>query len=197
MALSILIPLAVAADPSPWGAVWFLVPMSIGTAIGFSGLYIVAAVYLGLPLPQTAAEREFTPRLKAVEAHVLGKTIRGAPIFQIAFNNEGRGDVTDALVNVIAPNFVSALQRRTENGVRHPHEGACSTTSESLIKGEDGNPVESIYWNGNVTFPGRVHRIIYFHANMESPRSFPIRVQVISVALAEPVSARFDLLLPD
>jgi hypothetical protein len=196
VALSILLPLAAAAKQHPWTAIWFLAPASAAGALAVIGFYIVAAVYVGWPLPPTAAEKALTPQLRAIDARFDGMTLGGHVTFQLHLDNPGRVDITNALINVVAPNFVLKLYRRKETGDTHPDDGSYSETSVSLIADDAGKPLPSIYWNGNVTFPGRTHRFLFFSAVMKEPRSFPIRVGITAESLSEPLSAHFEIFVP-
>jgi hypothetical protein len=193
--LSIVFPLAAAVDPPALTAWWFLALSSIGGALALVGTYMVVAVYAGCWLPATARERAFRPRLQDAEAHVLRLDENDA-VFRIALYNAGRGNVDGALLNVVVPDFITELHRCSETGVTglEEHKGAYSSTPEALL--EDDPDVGSIYWNGNVSFPGRMHRLIFFRATLTSLRDFPVRLEITAPELETPFNKRFHLSLP-
>jgi hypothetical protein len=179
-------------DSSAWGLVWFLTVFAISALMAISGAYVLSAVYLlALPLPKTRSERKFRPNLRFVEAHLV--SLREIMVFQIGVQNAGRGNVPEALLNVVVPEFIAELHRCTEAGEigRQEHRGEYSHTPESLIP--DQPDVRSIYWNGNVSFPGRTHRIVYLRATMNEVRDFPVRLEITSPELDEPLEKHFEI----
>lgn len=180
VALSILIPLAVAAKSDPWGEPWFLAPSIISGVLGLAGLYMLAAVYTGWWLPTTASER--VTRADLVDHGV--EIIRRKDdflVFQIGFENRGRLDIPKAVVNVTVPAFVASL-------------GLCNLKGEALAGGTysptrasffDEDEQDALFWNGYVDFPGRSSHPLYFRAILLEVRDVPIRWNVISVELPE------------
>lgn len=134
--------------------------------------YMLIAIYAGWPLPRTASEREHATDLRFIEAHAL-RVDDGRIVFQVAFRNDGRGDVENALVNVVVPRRLEYLHRVRENGTSHPDDGGRSETDEYLPGGDE----MSLYRNGNITFPGRISRIAYFAGAMSLQHDFPIRIK--------------------
>jgi hypothetical protein len=164
----------------------------VAAVSALAGGYLILGVYRGWPLPTTATERLFRPSLTSAAAHVI--SVHGHKVvFQIGIENAGRGDVPNGLLNVVVPEFVSELHRCTESGrIGQPeHKGAVSHTSEALLPDEP--ETHSIYWNGNVSYPGRMSRIIYFRATISPIRDFPLRLKVIAPDLDEPFDERFFL----
>jgi hypothetical protein len=193
--LTILIPLAAAVKPHDWTAAWFLIPTCCMGALAVAGLYMIGAVYRGWPMPETASERVFAPDLRAIEAHVT-KVDGDGVLIRIALRNYGRGNINDALVNVVLPAFFTSIRRCAEDGGLGHHQGAWSTTSENL---GTGRLQTSIYWNGNVSFPGRMSRIIFFRAPLSDPsvRTFPLRLEVTAVELERALDQRFTIMIPE
>jgi len=112
----------------------------------------------------------------------------GEVVFEIGFINRGRGDVPNATVNVLVPATAHWIRRCDYNGTVLMNEGSFLPTSDSLTNDEQGRPIPSIYWNGLVSFPGRVARPVLFRvAFPDRPSEVPIRYTVASSALSEPL----------
>lgn len=171
--LSILAPLTASADSPDWTAVWFLASAAAFGLFSALGVYVVVAVYVGWPLPPTAAQRAFRPNLADLKARIRHRDERHA-IVEISVRNRGRGDLNDALVNLIVPEFVDEVERCTADGGpgRPEHAGAFWKEDEK-------------FWNGNVSFPGRMVRLLFFRLTMPADRDFSMRLKVFSPTLPE------------
>jgi len=183
--LSIMIPLAAAANPHPWTAVWFLIPACVAGVLGLMGFYILAAVYTGWRLPSTASERAAAPDLR-VESVAILNVYEGASgpqvVFQVGIANDGRGDVTNASVNVCVPLLVRELIRSDDSGGRlgvgADLVGAIAATDKVR------------YWNiAGQTFSGRTSYVLPFRAGMGTAERFAVDVKIVSVDLDHPVKA--------
>lgn len=181
-------------QPSAWGLTWFLAVFAVAALMALGGAYVLAAVYVvELPLPLTRSERKFRPHLKDPVAQLVSVSQEIIVVFQIGLNNAGRGNVPEALLNVVVPEFIAELHRCTEMGEigRPEHRGSYSYTPESLLP--DQPDLGSIYWNGNVSYPGRSHRVVYLRATMKERRDFPVRLEVTAPELDEPLKAHFEI----
>ncbi len=149
-----------------------------------AGGYLVIGVYMGWPLPTTAAERAFRPNL-TVELTGLRDSGDDFVVFHVAIKNHGRGDANDAFVNVVVPDFVTEMARCTAEGETglEEHKGAFSREAEQ-------------FWNGNVSFPGRRTRFVFFRVTLPDQRGFPVRLNVTSPELNTPLEHRFELPAP-
>lgn len=182
--------------PSAWGETWFQVLFGTSAALAVLGAYILTSVMIGLPFPATRLERIMQPRLTGTEARAA--RVDGTDVvFQIGTYNAGRANVDGAMVNVVVPEYINELHRCSENGEigRPEHKGGCSGVPESLVPGQPD--LGSIYWNGNVSYPGRTHRVVYFRAVMSEPRGFPMRLEITSPELDESLERRFDITVAD
>jgi hypothetical protein len=144
---------AEATDASPWCQRWFLALFS-GASLAFvTGVLFLLSVYVYVPFFSNLAtlrERREQPRLVDRGVHVESvdhQTHR--VVFEIGLENLGTADVPEAVVNLLAPDFVTALQLSTQRGASSSSN--YSHTSESITP--DGQA--SIYWNGTLAFPGR------------------------------------------
>jgi hypothetical protein len=146
------------------------------------GIYmIVGGVYLGWWTPATALERAFQPNLSHADAWVT--RVEGDDvIFRIGVVNTGRDNLDDAIVTVSVPDFVSAMQRCSADGVTglDEHRGSFWREGER-------------FWNGNVSFPGRITRLIFFRVALDEVRNFSVRLQIYAPALNDLPDVRFDL----
>lgn len=179
-------------DRSAWCLLWFPIVFGIAAVAAATGLYVLGAVMFGWPFPATYIERQFQPRLEGTTVRVISSR-RGEVVFSVGTYNAGRSNIDAALVNVVVPDFIREIHRCTERGEtgRPEHAGAFSSVPEKLQPDDD--ETASIYWNGNISFPGRIHRIAYFKVVMDTRRDFPIRLQITAPELEEPLQQRFDL----
>lgn len=180
--VAILIPLAVAAKQHPWGTTWFLIPLAIAALLGLLGIYMVVAVYTGWRLPKTASERQSAADLRVQEVQIVQR-VGAFLVFRVGFRNYGRGDVSNATVNVIVPDFASTFALCSEAGA--PIKGgAISRTSESIWSDDAGNPIDSCYWaNAGVSFAGRTSVVMHFLASVEDQPVLPVGYKVTSADL--------------
>ena len=186
---SILLPLAAAAKAHPWGQIWFLAPGATAGLFAILGVYVLAAVYIGWPLPLTAMERIAAPRLSLVGTSVVRDS--NGIVFGIKFMNEGKADIPHATVNVVVPTTVSDLQRVTPEGKeRQQEEGGVYETARSIATNDQGQPLPSRYWAGPVRFPGGVTRSLHFKVGSAAPSAFPILVSVTAPELDESFEAQ-------
>ena len=157
-----------------------------------AGLYVLGGIYVGWWLPTTAVERLFRPNLRDLEASIV-KVSDPQVILRVGLYNAGRDNVPDAILNVVVPEFITEIHRCAEDGEigREEHKGTFSRTPEPLI--QDQPKLHSIYWNGNVSYPGRTHRVAYFRVTMPETRDFPVRLEITAPGLEEPFHARFEL----
>jgi hypothetical protein len=74
-----LIGLAAVPPQSPWETAWFVVGLSAAGLVAVVGLYVLLALYIGLPLPETRAARGAAPdfRIESISIVRVYKT-RGA-----------------------------------------------------------------------------------------------------------------------
>jgi hypothetical protein len=136
---------------SAWGETWYIGFFAFAIVVALVGVYFLFAVWSGFQTGSTAIERAFQPRLvdTTAEAHLLVPPDYVA--VKIGTINAGRGNVDEALVNVLVPEFITLIDRCDELGGRG-HMGSFSHTTEALIPYQPN--LGSIYWNGNVSFPG-------------------------------------------
>lgn len=180
------------AGGSVWGEfwLWFLLALPIVLAV-VGAYYLVAVWWSRLPTGTTAIERVFQPRLVNVVAEA---TLYGGEdiVFKVGAFNAGRGNIDGAMLNVLVPEFATRMERCTENGFvgLDEHKGGVSGTPEALISYRP--TLGSIYWNGNLSFPGRMARVAYFRITKPGvPHDFPIRFKVIAPELDEPFDEVF------
>jgi len=182
-----------AADPKAvaWCQPWFVATFSVSAVLAAMGLYVLAAVsYAPLPLPPTRGAREAMPRLFIADPHVLkvdDLSFEPAVIFEIGVANDGRTDVENAIANLLAPDFFVRLERCNRDG-EVIGGGSCAPSSESVTEDDQG----SIYWNGRVSFPGRVSRVLVFRgtlhsATLDPPEDFPVRLRIVAAELPQEV----------
>ena len=178
---------------SVWADIWFLAFFAFAIAVGSLGVYLLAAVWFGWPTWTTAIERAFQPQLVDTTAVAHRLVHPNFVVVKIGTYNAGRGNVEDALVNVLVPDFITDIQRCDERGgIGHPlHMTIPGThTSEGLIPYQPS--VGSIYWDGRVSFPGRIALIAYFLLAMPGMRhDFPLRLKITAPELQEPVEQDF------
>jgi len=139
-----------------------------------------ASTYLPLPVPRTRYERENAPDLR-VKSFTLKQTDPGGVVvFEIGLANEGRGDVHNATINVLVPDFANSVRLLGGTGV-------WLTTPEPTIPGANGG---SIYWTQtNMVFPGRNAVLLDVEVQLLPLRDFPVRVKLLSSDLREPIAA--------
>jgi hypothetical protein len=180
--LSVVLPLAAGAkQPDPWTAFWFLLPCSIAGLCTVLGSYILLAIYTGWSLPRTAGERESAPDLHTQDIRL--RHLRGNEyVLELGYINEGGGDVRDAMLNVLVPDFVSPFQRCLDDGTPIA-EGGLAHTSESLMIDASGVPIESSYWNGPVTFPAHAARPLHFLVGLQQGRELRVLARLTSSAI--------------
>ncbi len=157
----------------------------VGAVSFVCGAYLIVAVYAGWPTLTTAAQRVYKPRLVDAEASVRGFPPDGSVVFQIGAVNTGRGNLDDAYLNVVVPSFITRMERCTQDGEcgRDEHKGAFSFGAER-------------YWNGNLSFPGRMSRVVFFRVwgkPHEPLRDFIVRFKVFSPLLDEPLEQEFEI----
>jgi hypothetical protein len=138
--LTLLVTSGLAEHPA-WREPWW-----IGATIFFGlltvlGIYMFAAIYLELPLPESRSVREARAGLKigdlAVPIEEKDSMVVEVPL------HVGWKDIENASLNVVVPDFVT-IERCHRSGAKaqFPHAGM-SHSSESL-PGHDG--IESNYW---------------------------------------------------
>jgi len=183
-------------QPSAWGQGWFQGVFAFSALLGLAGAYVLVAVWVRLPLPATRLERDLQPRLERMTADVTRR--EGDQLFiRIGAFNAGRANIDGAMLNVLVPDYFTELDRCSEHGEvgRDEHKGATSHTPESLLERQP--EVGSIYWNGNVSFPGRMSRVIYYRAVMATEvETFPLRLKVFASELDRLPNERFVLDVP-
>lgn len=150
-----------------------------------TGVYLlVGGVYLGKWTPTTYLDRAFRPHLVEVEAWVA-RVHHNAVIFRIKLRNAGRDDLNGAYVIVIVPEFITEMARTNAEGEGgHPE----------LLGGfwrEDER-----FWNGNVSFPGRLHKLMHFRVEMSPVRDFSAELRISAPALDTPLEVPLNLTLP-
>jgi len=174
-----------------WHTAWFLAAFTVAAFLTTTGIYILAALYLPLPLPPTRGERIASPRLQPRDAHVV--EAKGSQvIFGLGFYNSGADELENAVVNVVVPDFVSQLERCNERGAALA-EGTWSYTPESIAIDDQDRPLPSVYWNGRVTFPGQVSRLIFFRATLSPLQDIPVKLLIMGAGLQKPLAARVTL----
>jgi hypothetical protein len=179
---------------SVWGEPWFLGFFAFAIFVGLMGAYFLAAVWSGWPTGSTAIERAFQPRLMDTTVEAYRLVHPHYVVVKIGTINAGRGNIDGALVNVLVPDFITEIDRCGEDGgTGHPHHlGGVDHTSETLITYQPNR--QSIYWNGNISFPGRIARIAYFRLKKPGMRhDFPLRLRIVSPELKEPFDQQFHI----
>ena len=161
----------------------------IAVACGVLGVYVlIGGVYLGWWTPATALERRLQPRLVDAQARMTLILDHGDFVMELLIRNAGWDNLDDAYLNIIVPETVSELKRSNPAGdvhvVQPQNRGAFTELRQR-------------FWEGNVSFPGRMPRIAYFRATARRAE-FPLRikVKVSSPALDELPEFSFDLTPP-
>jgi hypothetical protein len=190
---TLLIYAAGAKDAQTWGAAWFIVMFGLASVCTAGGIYVLAALYLPLPLPKTRSVQEAEPdlRIESISPISVYQTIGGMKtgetqvLIRLGFNNRGRGDVSNASVNVLVPDGVVTALFRSDRHGNKIDQGVIAKTSESLLasrKGED--PIGSMHWNQQgLSFPGRTSIVMEFRASVPVPLPFPVLCRVVSADL--------------
>jgi hypothetical protein len=186
----------------PWCAAWFLASFGASVVFALMGAYFLIAMFAPLPLPTTRTQRESTPDLRIDGVHVdrtyqTFGDIRGGEtaqvIFQVGFNNRGRGDVRNASVNVLIPGSALRFARTTQEG-DDVSDGAIATTAETIEAGTQGTR----YWHQNgLVFPGRTAVPMFFRATLALPiDTLRVVVRVVSSDLQNEIDESFLLSPP-
>jgi hypothetical protein len=181
-------------DASVWGEWWYRITFGVSVAMAAVGAYYLGAVWFGWPTWSTAIERALQPRLvnTTAEAHLLVHP--DYVVVKIGSVNAGRGNIDGAMLNVLVPEFITEMERCDERGGtgHRDHMGGTSHTPEALIPYQPN--LGSIYWNGNLSYPGRFARIAFFRLRMPGlPHDFPLRLKVSAPELDEPVDEVFHI----
>jgi hypothetical protein len=158
----------------------------VAAACTVAGLYlIVGGAYFGLPSLRTATDRAFSPKLEGAKAEI-DRVEGNNAIVRIEVANTGRDDLNGAVVIVSVPSFVSRLDRCNYQGeVGLPQH-----------KGEFYKDNEASFWNGNVSFPGRLPRVVFFRVTLSTLRAFEVEFKVSSPGLHDAVVSTFQLTPP-
>jgi hypothetical protein len=154
-------------NANAWNAVWFLLAFSFLAALTAFGAYLFsAATYVSLlPLPRTRYERENAPDVKVESFQLLGTDPSGKVRFQIGLANDGRGDVMNAGMNVLVPDWVGKVYRSGAPG------GSCLSTPEPTLVGQSGG---SVYWNETgLNIYGRHSYLLSFEAEVSARARLP------------------------
>lgn len=197
--LALLIYAAGVSRSESWCAPWFLASFGVAGVVTLTGVYMLAALYIPLPLPQTRAAREVSPDLRIDSIDLLGLNAMSVHRtlvvdFRIGLMNHGRGDVTGAVANVLVPVTAMEFTRVDADGAVSS-QGTIRQTPESIQNDNAGNPLPSRYWTAHgLVFPGRTASPLDFRAvlSRDTP-SFRVKVEIVSADLARPLIAEQDL----
>jgi hypothetical protein len=178
--LSLIISAALGSK-SLWDEGWFVALLVVLTGLTALGLYMLAAVYFRLPLPETRASRETRAELRF---GVLRLSAKGPRCFVAEVPlTIGRVDIENASINVVVPDFLK-IEMSTRSGVPAPQLlGGMDHTSESLY---DDNRCQSNFWQQTLMkFPAFTNQALYFLLCSEPlpTEPFPFRFDLSAASL--------------
>jgi hypothetical protein len=169
---------ATAARPPLVDRWWFWLLLALSLCEIAAGIYLVVATYTALPLPRTWLERQLEPKL-ILRRIAFMRTFGNSVLFEVGVENQGLVDVD------------LDFYRSDEFGLKST-DGSTSVTSEELEGG-----TASTYWNqGDMKFPARTARPLYFYAVLPELRSFPVKVKLWSENLGNPVVGEAEVKVP-
>jgi hypothetical protein len=189
---------ATAAQPPLAERSWYLSAVAVSVLFVAMGAWLVLGVYVPwIPLPPTAHARQMAPDLKIDRVSILnaGRTMRGdiRIMFHVGFQNYGRGDVPNTIIEVLVPDFFLDFRCCDMFG-NERLVGRLSQTAESLQKSDQGEEIASRVWSrAGFTFYGNTATPIYFLLFQSDPQPFRVRVSATSSELAEAVGGIYDL----
>ena len=188
--LTLLIAAAVSPTAPPASGLihlwWYFPAVGISVFFVIVGAWFIGGVYWPiLKLPRTALAREMVPKIGIAQIAML-RTAGARVWFRVGFHNSGRGDLTDATVNIVVPDLGSFWQCDLNGNDYAPSQ----PTSESICTDSSGKPIPSAYWIGrSMTFPGRTAYPIDFRMEMvPALTSFPVLVRLTAADLDEPLT---------
>jgi hypothetical protein len=182
-----LIVAAALASPAAWCQLWFwvaVIPFALLTGLGG---YMLAAVYVELPLPEPRASREAKAQLTVGDINTPVEEPRYAVVeFPLQV---GWRDIDNASINVVVPDFVEI---RRSNSVGEPlaleGRGSMAHTSETLADSR----TESNYWNeARMHFSAFTNQSLWFRLDFDaSVGPFPVLFRLSASALQGAVEAQ-------
>jgi hypothetical protein len=165
---------------SLWDEWWYLGFVAVFGALTLLGLYMLAAVYFPLPLPETRAARDTRAEFEIGEVSIAWES-DGSCGVEIPVRT-GRLDVSNVGLNILVPDFVDIHAWLKNGGPLFPANAASDHTSESLYA--DGR-YQSNYWSqGGMQFHAFTAIGMVFRLSYESPvEPFPMEIRFTASAL--------------
>jgi hypothetical protein len=182
------------AEGSVWCENWCWVAAIPFGLLTTAGLYMLAAVYFPLPLPQTRASREAKAQMTigpVREAyHALGFAVVEVPL------RIGHLDIVNASMNVRVPDSVRITRTWSRWGMDVVENGHMAHSAESL----DGEHGLNYWTEDQMQFSAFTSRVMFFRLDSGSLRDeFPFEFRLYASALQGGVwaDARFVPKQPD
>jgi hypothetical protein len=197
--LTLLIAAGATASKHPLTGDWWYFPAAaLSLLFAGVGAWLFLGVYVPwFKLPQTVHGRLMASDLRLDRVTILQttETIGGdwRIMFHVGFQNYGRGDVPNAIVQVLVPDFFRDFRYCDMFG-RERDVGDLTNTSESLQADDAGAPIESRVWSATgLTLYGNAATPIYFLCFQKSLQPFRVRVSLTSSELSKPIDGIYDL----
>jgi hypothetical protein len=171
---------AATVTPSLWSRTWYDAAIGVSGFFLLLGVYMLAAVYFRLPLPQTRAARESRAEFEfgqiAVTDEGPGHAVVHVPVFV------GRQDIDNATANVRVPDFVRIVPCSEQGAARPWPPGAMEHTSESLY--EDDRHQTNYWVEPRMHFSAFTAQPMYFRLDYTPPVDpFPFHFRLTAAVL--------------